>query len=225
MDPDSITRQSGRDREYAAACREAGIEPELPDYRARTRSTADPEGIEWLTEHKIAHLELPARSETSGNPAFCFFDDGQKADAVGADYRTGFIAALDILLAEPGDPASANAAEFVRTSGTRALVLSWMLNRGSIAGKTLTSLARELDCTKSLLSLRVRQIERRTGFHGVRQKTQGAISVYKTARAAYLASEQGQAEIAARKAATAERRARQREHTLRLKELAAATAG
>ena len=197
----SSVRQAERDREYQAACEQFGIEPALPKYETK-KARADAADLDAIRcGDKGDHLEKPDRQESGRNPSWTYFDDEEPASEISADYRRGFMKALAII--QP-DAKQANA--FERIAGRRCVVLAWLMGRGSLAGQSLAKIAESLECSRASLSLHARTLERETGFHGRGQRRTGTIQIFRESRNAYVATPEGQAEIAAKKAATAERR-------------------
>ena len=140
---ESEIRQSARDREYAAACKAAGIEPDLPKYE-RFNGIGDAKVLEAIIHGK--HSVLDGIDEGDD---FQFFDDEPEPDGpdkLPAEALTVLLKFLDVLL-----PNESGVNESVRVSGIRALVLSWMLERGELAKRSMASMALELGITKACL--------------------------------------------------------------------------
>jgi hypothetical protein len=154
-------RQRRQDREYARACREHGIEPEAPSYRAGTAAeeleAIDRYAIERDGAHKNGHGFQVTRAEPL--PLKALPPEAEAAAKV-----------LDLLAPQRADPAA-----FVATAGRRALVLCWLLGRRP---ESLADLARSIGVTRATLSTFARRINDATGLTGRGQKGASTRSTY-----------------------------------------------
>ena len=191
MNRESEARQRDRDMAYIAACREAGIEPELPEYEVRSNHGVNDAAD--LTAHaddcgrrnnsqRLAHLpltEIEARELSEEEEGKLTEHDKATREAMGR--------ILDILV----DGAFCSTSlrklgESARSSALRLIVLAWMIQRGPLAGVSLSTLATHLNCTRAALSWHARKLETATGFHSRGQKLSSTIPKYREARVRYL---------------------------------------
>jgi hypothetical protein len=152
-------RQRRQDREYLAACKAAGIEPDAPSYRAASvedelldrfaleQDGANKNGSSYLVNRTEPEplAELPPEAEAAGK-------------------------VLDLLC-----PSRAEPALFVATAGRRALVLCWLLGRRP---ESLAELARSIGVTRASLSTYARKINDATGLMGRGQKSASSRATY-----------------------------------------------
>lgn len=161
MNDEAEARQRRQDREYARACREHGIEPDAPSYRAASvedemldRFALDQEGAS-----KNGHSYQVTRAEP----------EPLKDLPPGAEAAAKV---LDLLAPQRADPAL-----FVTTAGRRALVLSWLLGRRP---ESLAELARGIGVTRATLSTFARRINDATGLTGRGQKSASSRDTYRS---------------------------------------------
>jgi hypothetical protein len=159
MNDEAEQRQRRQDREYLAACKAAGIEPDAPTYRAASveDELLDRFALEQDGAHKNGSSYLVTRAEPEP-----LKDLPPEAAAVSR--------ALDLLM-----PLKSDVASFVKTAGRRCLCMAWMLGKRP---EPLAELARQLGCSRAALSTYVRDLEDATGVHGRGQKSAGSRSVY-----------------------------------------------
>jgi DNA-binding CsgD family transcriptional regulator len=153
-------RQRRQDREYLAACKAAGIEPEAPSYRAGS--------VEDELLDRFALAQDGASKNGSGYQVTRAEPEPLKdlppeAEAVS---RT-----LDLII-----PLKSDVRIFVQTAGRRCLALAWLLGKRP---EPLAELARQLGCTRAALSSYVRALEDRTNIHGRGQKAAGTRDTYR----------------------------------------------
>jgi len=157
---ESHLRQAKADREYIQACRDAGIEPDAPQYFASGETSE----AALLDAHALREGAL------AGFPPEIANDEEAALDAeplnISKQTRAGIEGILNLLL-----PAREH---FSKTdaliAGKRALVLAWKLGRGPVARVSLAEIARRLECSRASLSLLCRQIEDATSIHNRGQK-------------------------------------------------------
>jgi biotin operon repressor len=153
-------RQRERDREYLAACKAAGIAPELPRYVA-DHQAVELEAIDRASsDHGARHNGSNYRTERLEPEPL----DPLKPEAVAA------LKLLDVII-----PVKSDIRSFVQTAGRRVLVLCWMLGRRP---EPLAELARQLNISRASLSTYARQLEDRTGLHSRGQKGARTRSIY-----------------------------------------------
>ena len=160
-DPESIARQAEQDAEYLRACREHGIEPDLPNYRG--------EGMaDDLIERHMTEQD-GAQKNGRGYAVHRSAPEPLKELSPGAE---GARHLLDCLLAGCIDK---RPEIFVVSAGRRLLVLSWLLGRRR---ESLADLARELGISRASLSSMGRKLENRLGIHGRGQKRSETVATY-----------------------------------------------
>lgn len=157
----SIARQSRQDREYLAACKAAGIEPEPAKYKA-TLTVCDDNAID-----AVLHVGHGAKN---GRNYITRTDEPEPLKELPPEA----VAAARVI--ELLEPRKSGAREFVQTAGRRALCLAWLLGRRR---EPLAELARQLGVSRASLSTHVRLIENRTGLHGRGQKASGTVEIYR----------------------------------------------
>jgi hypothetical protein len=158
-DDDSILRQRTKDSAYVRACREHGIEPEKPNYRAA--SVEDALLDKFATEqdgachngstYLVHRIEPEALKELE--------PEAEAAWKV-----------LELIM-----PAKCDIPSFVATAGRRCLVMAWMLGRRP---EPLAEMARQLGITRASLSTFARRLEDRVGVHGRGQKSSSSKDTY-----------------------------------------------
>ena len=157
----AIARQSRQDREYLAACKAAGIEPEPARYKAALPVCGDDVIDAALHEGEGAK---------NGRTYVTRSDEPEPLKELPPDAEAA-ARVIDLL-----QPRKAGAREFVATAGRRALCLAWLLGRRP---EPLAELARQLGVSRASLSTHVRLIEDRTGLHGRGQKASGTVETYR----------------------------------------------
>jgi hypothetical protein len=70
--------------------------------------------------------------------------------------------------------------------------MAWMVQRGPLAGVSLATLAKHLDCTRAILSYHARKLEKATGYHARGQKLSQNVPKYREARLRYLRRSKGE---------------------------------
>ena len=154
-------RQRRQDREYARACREYGIEPEAPSYRAATGADEAEALDRMANEQDGAHKNGSGYTVRRAEPK-PLKDLPPEAAAVSR--------ALDLLM-----PLKSDVPTFVKTAGRRCLALAWLLGKRP---EPLAELARQLGCTRAAMSSYVRALEDVTGVHGRGQKGASTRATY-----------------------------------------------
>ena len=190
MDEATVIRQSERDAEYIAACREHGIEPDLPEYKILSNHASEPTEVtsaqldDYGVRNNGARLvrvpltAIEARELEAEEAAKVPEEDKVMREAMGR--------VLEIILVGASPNCRAKLAERARASGLRVLTMAWMVGRGPMAALSLTEMAKDLGCTRATLSWHARQLERATGFHARGQKLSSNVANYKAARVRYL---------------------------------------
>ena len=158
MDQSSIARQREREREYLAACKAHGIEPELPTYRGT--------GTEDEVFDAIAAED---EGQHNGGVFRVCRPQPEPLQSLGA---AGEAAAkiLDLIMPIKTDPAA-----FAQTAGRRALCLAWLLGRRP---EPLAELARKLGVTRACLSRMALVLGDAVGIHARGQKRHGTRRTY-----------------------------------------------
>ena len=159
MNDEAEDRQRRQDAAYLRACKEHGIKPDAPSYRAASveDELLDRFALEQDGANKNGSSYLVTRAEPEP-----LKDLPPEAAAVSR--------ALDLLM-----PRKADVPTFVKTAGRRCLCMAWLLGKRA---ESLAELARQLGCTRAALSTYVRDLEDATGVHGRGQKSAGSRSVY-----------------------------------------------
>lgn len=162
MDEESIARQREKDAAYITACREAGIEPDPPQYRG----VGDSE-----------HLDLYAVDVASGGA----LHNGARyvAHRLEAEplkeltpQQEGAAMVLEILL--PHRDRDLRTA--VTTAGRRALVLGWLLGQRETS---LADLAKRIGVSRASLSNYACRLSEMLNIHGRGQKSVRSREVYR----------------------------------------------
>ena len=159
MNDEAEQRQRRQDREYLAACKAAGIEPDAPNYRAA--SVEDELLDRFALEQDGAHKNGSSYNVRRAEP-LPLKDLPPEAAAVSR--------ALDLLM-----PLKSDVPTFVKTAGRRCLALAWLLGKRP---EPLAELARKLGCTRAAMSSYVRNLEDVTGVHGRGQKGASTRATY-----------------------------------------------
>jgi biotin operon repressor len=146
-------RQRRQDREYAHACREHGIEPEAPSYRASTAADELDALDRMANEQDGAHKNGSSYTVRRAEP-LPLKDLPPEAEAVS---RT-----LELIL-----PHKTDIKTFVQTAGRRCLALAWLLGKRR---EPLAEIARHLGCSRAAMSSHARALEDKLGIHGRGQK-------------------------------------------------------
>ncbi len=179
---DDELRQAARDREYLAACEAAGIEPDLPAYRAiavaepADRNRREPE----LAHEDLAQIEADAAGARRNGRSY----SAKRAAAPDLE-RTPLHDAAENLLDALLPKGCTRAA--CATGGIRLLALAWLLGRSEAARRPLAELAAGLGLTRATMSWHVRRVEDACGLHGRGQKTVSARDNMREARRRYVA--------------------------------------
>lgn len=155
----ALDRQRKQDREYLAACKAHGIEPELPRYVTALPSVSD-EAID-AAMHDGAKNGGTYRTRTDDPEPL----DAMTPEAVAAEK------VLALIL-----PVKTDIKTFVATAGRRALVLAWLLGKRP---EPLAEMARQIGVTRASLSTYARRIEDRSGLHGRGQKGASTRETYR----------------------------------------------
>jgi len=165
-------RQATADREYLRACRDAGIEPDAPQYFAPGATSEA--GL--LDAHALREGGLPDFPAEIGGEED---DVDEKPDfMIPPATKSAFDGLLDILL--PSREVAHLTDQLV--IGRRVLVLAWMLGRGPMAGQSLAAIGRKIGVERATLSNMARNIERATGYHARGQKTTRMHQIYSDSR-------------------------------------------
>jgi DNA-binding CsgD family transcriptional regulator len=157
-DADADSRQRRQDKEYARACREHGIEPEPAVYRAT--------GFEDRYIDRVAFEDEGIRH--NGSTYTVVRDDAPPEPLTPEAEGAGRL--LELLMPQRCDPAT-----FVKTAGRRCLALAWLLGKRP---ESLAELGRALGISRASLSVYVRGLETKLGFHGRGQKRASARPAY-----------------------------------------------
>jgi DNA-binding CsgD family transcriptional regulator len=157
----AIARQSRQDREYLAACKAAGIEPEPAKYKAALTVCGD----------DVIDAALHEGQGAKNGRTYVTRSDEPQPLAQLPPGAEGATRVLDLLI-----PRKAGALEFVQTAGRRCLALAWLLGRRP---EPLAELARQLGVSRASLSTYVRALEDKTGVHGRGQKASGTVTTYR----------------------------------------------
>jgi biotin operon repressor len=157
----AIARQSRQDREYLAACKAAGLDPEPAKYKAALPVCGDDVIDAALHEGEGAK---------NGRTYVTRSDEPQPLREL-PPAAEGAGRVIDLLM-----PRKTGAREFVQTAGRRALALAWLLGRRP---EPLSELAKQLGISRASLSSHVRALEDRTGVHGRGQKGSRTVETYR----------------------------------------------
>ena len=157
---ESQMRQAQRDREYLAACRDAGIEAAPPQYFAPGASS-EAGVIDACALREGVLPDFPAEIAAEESDAL----DAEPL-SITKQTRAGIEGILNLLLPAREHFSKTDAA----IAGKRALVLAWKLGRAPVARVSLAEIARRLECSRASLSLLCRQIEDATSIHNRGQK-------------------------------------------------------
>jgi hypothetical protein len=160
MNDEAENRQRRQDREYLAACKAAGIEPEPAHYRAT--------GTEDEAIDRFAHEDEGIKHNGS---AYAVVRDNKPPKPLTPEAE-GAARILEIIIPLKSDPAL-----FVQTAGRRCLALAWLLGKRP---EPLAELARGLGITRASMSVYARALEDRLGIHGRGQKRSGSRANYAT---------------------------------------------
>jgi hypothetical protein len=157
----SIARQEEADREYLRACREHGIEPDLPRYRSEI-SVMDAEALARFAESVdgASHNGQPLIVPRAPEPLKDLTPEAEGAGKL-----------LDLLM----PPAKSDPARFVAAAGRRMLVVAWLLGRRR---ESLADLGRALNISRASLSAYARRMEDALGVHGRGQKSATTPAMY-----------------------------------------------
>jgi hypothetical protein len=155
---DAEERQRRQDRQYLAACKTAGIEPEPAHYRAT--------GTEDKVIDRCAHEDEGIKHNGS---TYAVVRDDKPPKPLTPEAE-GAARILEIIMPLKQEPAL-----FVQTAGRRCLALAWLLGK---RGESLADLARGLGITRASMSVYARALEDRLGIHGRGQKRSGSRATY-----------------------------------------------
>jgi hypothetical protein len=158
-DDDSILRQREKDFAYVRACREHGIEPERPSYRAA--SVEDGLLDKFATEQDGA--------SHNGSTYLVHRIEPEPLEELKPEAEAAW-KVLELIM-----PVKSDCRSFVSTAGRRCLVLAWMLGRRP---EPLAEMARQLGITRATLSTFARRLEDRVGVHGRGQKSSSSKHTY-----------------------------------------------
>jgi len=158
-DTSTAPSQEARDLAYAAACREAGIEPMLPKYCVF--------GKRGDSEHDFTLEALALAERTSPDGRVDILDElePETPPEIPDGLRDPVERLLDVLW--PAGRGGKTVAG-TRAAGLRVLCLKWLLGR---LPKPLAHYAVELGISRAVLSYYVRQLEDALGIHARGQKT------------------------------------------------------
>ncbi len=153
-------RQRRQDREYLAACKAAGIEPEAPSYRA---GSVEDELLDRFALAQDGASKNGSGYQVTRTEPEPLKDLPPEAEAVS---RT-----LELIL-----PHKTDIKTFVQTAGRRCLALAWLLGKRR---EPLAEIARHLGCSRAAMSGHARALEDKLGIHGRGQKGASTRDTYR----------------------------------------------
>jgi hypothetical protein len=174
MDHASVVRQQINAAEYVQACKDAGIEPELPRYKiGGARIDPTDSKLEGFCEAHLSTLESPAPAERHFPPEL-MAEIAQEDDA---GERAEILRRL--IQAVIGGPLTPNT---VRAASIRLIILCFVLQAAPCDEPTLVSIARKLGVSRALLSHYLIEIHDTMGLTSRAAKPYSARKAYSLAR-------------------------------------------